>query len=228
MMPLSWCFLFPQLSPSDNGLNEKHRRLWINMNDDNDKVELTLKGSATAISAILTGNVTRALEDKMDVQRELDRTREDRDTIQGKLWKAEDAAHAADRRIIATQGESDRLLRLVRDGNDTIRAYERNDTIRAHERTINDLHDKIRDLENKAAVELTEEQYAQLAAARENVFQNLMADVTFPDNKPKPQTLAELFSFFVFPIFEAGRAPAGWSRQATSSMWHVLTTRRFA
>jgi len=80
---------------------------------------------------------------------------------------------------------------------------------RAHEKFITDLRDEVATLRAKPVAELTDEQLAKLAEARETVFHNLMQSVQFPAHKPVPTTLRELMNFFIFPIFEGGGAQ-GW------------------
>lgn len=164
-------------------------------NFDNDKVEIRLKGSRTAIGDILTGNATRVLNDKMQVQRELDRIREDRNSFQNKLWKAEEEAEIAKK-------DQARLARL---------RAEMNETICEQEMQIGTLRAEVMELRKQTAVELTDDQISALATAREKLFQELLANITFPESKPKPRTLSELMSFFVFPIFQAGRETKDWS-----------------
>lgn len=184
------------------------------------KVEITLRGNASAIGDILTGNFARLLEDKSDVQRELERTREERDGMQGKFWKAEDAVADAKRSETYAKQDLERSNRLVREGNEFARAQEQ---------TIADLRARVRELEDKTSVELTEEQHAKLAAEREAVFQSLVSRIQFPSLNP-PKTFAELVSHFFFPVFEnaAMRGPSDWGAlTATHKIQLIKMVREF-
>jgi hypothetical protein len=166
-------------------------------------VKITLEGNAQAVSDILSGNTVSAIEQKLLAQQEAIEACSEVGEMQIKMWKAEEEAAAAKNKETRARLDLERSNRLVREHEQTIAALAaENERLRAEVTTP-----------ATNAVGLTEEQYAQLGAERENVFQNLMAGVAFPDHKPKPTTLAELFSFFVFPIFEAGSESAGqWRR----------------
>lgn len=178
-----------------------------NGSSEQDKVEITLKGSAFAVGNILTGNVLtgnvlRAIEDKVAAEKDFAHAASARADMQSKLWDAQDAERNARARETTARGENDRLTRLVRD---------RNEEIAEQGRQLASLRAELDGLRNKTAIDLTDDQTSALAAAREKLFQELLANVRFPESKPKPRTLGEMMSFFVFPIFQAGRAPAGWS-----------------
>ncbi len=170
------------------------------INGQNDKVEITLKGSASAIGELLTGKTIAAIESKFAAEADAERERQAREREESKHWKTQDELHDAKRQAANNADEVQRLTNLVR---------IRNETITGHERTINDLRAKVAELEGKHLVELTPDMQAKLAEERERAFQRIKDSIAFP--KQVPHTFVELMNLYVFPLFEAGRAPSGWS-----------------
>lgn len=183
------------------------------MNQGN-TVEITIKGSAEAISDILTGKAITAIEGHLRAEKDLEAAQTDREVMQQKFWDASDNLSAAKGNLEFAKREQERLERLVR---------ERNETIQDQKRSLDLFLAEAIELRNKVSVNLTEEHLASLAAAREQEFQKLMLGVAFPANKPVPKTLAELMSFFVFPIFEQGKgAPSEFGANACANKIQMI------
>jgi len=170
-----------------------------NDNATNDKVEITFKGSARAISDVLNGKLASALEDKAAALAKVDRLQDEYEIAQSKQWdrvqEAEEKLRLTKSDLDYAQNEQERLKRLVR---------ERNDEIANQEKTIAELQAQAQ----AQAQNLTEEQIIKLAEERERVFQSLVGRIVFPSLKPL-STFNELFTHFFFPLFadrEYGKA----------------------
>lgn len=163
-------------------------------------VKIIIEGSASEVGAILSGNLIAVTEEKLAAEKERDVAQIERGEMQTKFWDAQDELNNVRARERTALAENERLTRLVR---------ARDEEIQELNGQVTFLRSEVAALRNKVDVDLTEEQLTKLAEERERVFQELLSGVNFPEGKPKPTSLRELMTFFVYPIFQSGSESNG-------------------